>query len=290
MSLEQVGINHIILQLPEVQRKELLNGLRSVLPGQRTASFTMDMVRNVFNDTIGVSSEDNQPPLKGTLSLQAHSQQSVQNLPPVQAQPPRPDPPSRGRGGRGRSRGSGYARGANSGRGSAQVNQDNYNHDPGYTIPSSTRGTARGRGTGSSRGAATSGYYGTPQNSTQHTRTMWCSLCLGPQGATHYTFQCQVYKTPSEKRQRLYNLNLCSNCTRPRHPGECSISVQECRSHPGVRHYKWLCEAQWITQNQQYQQPQYQQYQQPSQNQYYQQPHNQQYQQPVQQQYQGGQA
>ena len=89
---------------------------------------------------------------------------------------------------------------------------------------------------------------------------MWCSLCLGPQSLRHYTFQCPVYQTPAAKRQRLWTLELCSNCTRPRHEGECSASVQECWSHPGVRHYRWLCEAQWQPQNQQFQQQQNQQY------------------------------
>ena len=73
MSLEQVGVNHIILQLPEEQRKELLNGLRALLPSQKTASFTMDMVRSVFNDTVGISTDEEATPLKGTLNLQAHT-------------------------------------------------------------------------------------------------------------------------------------------------------------------------------------------------------------------------
>ena len=73
MSLEQVGVNHIILQLPEEQRKELLNGLRALLPSQRTASFTMDMVRSVFNDTVGVSTDEEATPLKRTLNLQTHT-------------------------------------------------------------------------------------------------------------------------------------------------------------------------------------------------------------------------
>ena len=272
MSLEQVGVNHVILQLPEEQRKELLNGLRALLPGQKTTSFTMDMVRSVFNDTVGVSTEEEPTPLRGTLSLQVQSQQTAQNQPLTQAQPPQSEPPSRGRGGRGRSRWFGYSRGA-----------------------------------GPSGGSGNTGYYSTAittanrdDQNNGHQRPMWCSLCLGPQSLTHYTFKCPVYQTPAEKRQRLWDLQLCSNCASPSHQGECRSSIQECRIHPGVRHYRWLCEAHWHSQNysqhpqnqqyqqsqnQQYQDPQNQQYQQ-SQNQQYQQPQNQQYQQPQSQQYQ----
>ena len=70
MSLEEVGVIFIIESLPDEHKKELRSGLRALQPGQKTASFTIDNVRNVFNDTIGAETEEKPAPSKGTLSLQ----------------------------------------------------------------------------------------------------------------------------------------------------------------------------------------------------------------------------
>ena len=50
--------------------------LRALLPSQRTASFTMDMVRSVFNDTVGIDTDEEAKPLKRTLNLQTHTVES----------------------------------------------------------------------------------------------------------------------------------------------------------------------------------------------------------------------
>ena len=73
MTLEEVGVIFIIESLPDEHRRDLRNGLRALQPGQKTASFKIDTVRNVFNDTIGVKTEEHPAPLKGTLSLQTHT-------------------------------------------------------------------------------------------------------------------------------------------------------------------------------------------------------------------------
>ena len=73
MSLEEVGVIFIIESLPDEHKKELRSGLRALQPGQKTASFTIDNVRNVFNDTIGAETEEKPAPLKGSLSLQTHT-------------------------------------------------------------------------------------------------------------------------------------------------------------------------------------------------------------------------
>ena len=322
MSLEEVGVNFIIETLPDEHKTDLRNGLRALQPGQKTASFKIDTVRNVFNDTIGVKTENEPAPLKGTLSLQTHQTLNTPKPPQVsqmqtQASSHQPEPPSSGRGGRGRSRGQGpsYSTGA-TGTGSPYGGNQGYAGHSGYSRGSFyNRGQAPGRGAGyggsyqfrnDNYNSANQTPYRDSSNNTGQGRGVWCSLCIGPYSLTHPTFQCTVYQTPAEKRQRLWNLDLCCDCARPRHNGECSYSIRECGIHLGVRHYRWLCDASQQPQSQQSQYPQtlsqqsqYQQLQsQPSQyqQQQFQQPQfqppltQQQYQQNHQIQHQGGQA
>ena len=324
LSLEEVGMLLIIETLPEEHRIELRNGLRALQPGQRNASFKIETVRNVFNDTIGVKKDDETQPQKSTLNLQTlQSDPTTKNTQVSQTQthapPPQPEPPSRGRGGRGRGRGRGsnHDNGA-TGTGSNGGGNQGYGGNSGYSRGSFyNRGQAPGRGAGQHRGAGNGGYnnqfrndgYNTANqthytghpNSTQQYQRTWCSLCTGPTSMSHPTFECRIYKTPAEKRQRLWNLGLCMDCTRKRHLGECSPYITECRIHTGVRHYTWLCEEypqpQSQSQYHQYQQPQSQQpqyqqpqFQQPQNQPQFQQPQSQQYQQYNQMQHQGGQA
>ena len=320
LSMEEVGMLLIIETLPDEHRTELRNGLRTLYPGQRNACFKIETVRDIFNDTIGVKKDDNTPQ-KATLNLQAiQTNATTKNTqvsqPQTQVPPHTQEPYSRGRGGRGKSRGRGssYANGA-TGTGSNGGGNQGYGGDPDYSRGSFYgRGQAPGRGAGQFRGASNGGYqnhfrndgYNTANqtsytgysNNTQQSKR-WCSLCTGPMSLTHPTFECRVYKTPAEKRQRLWNLGLCRDCTKTRHPGECSPYITECRIHTGVRHYTWLCEAyqqpqaQSLSQYPQFQQPQHQQnhlqhsQQQPPQ---LQQSQNQQYQQYNQMPHQGGQA
>ena len=115
-------------------------------------------------------------------------------------------------------------------------------------------GATAGAGTGTGQGGYYSHHgndnYNAPynsnftesQNNSHQGRGLWCSVCTGPQSQTHQTFQCRIYKTPEEKRQRLWELNLCPKCARPNHHGECSYRIN-CRYHPGERHYTWLCDT-----------------------------------------------
>ncbi|MCP4274571.1 MAG: hypothetical protein GY781_21815, partial [Gammaproteobacteria bacterium] len=72
MEVEHIGVNHIIEKLPDKYRSELQNGLRVLQPGQTNAAFSRKIVKDVYNDTIGVKTEQPTPP-KGTLSFLAQT-------------------------------------------------------------------------------------------------------------------------------------------------------------------------------------------------------------------------
>ena len=76
MSVEEIGVNFVIESLPDEYRTELRNGLRALQPGKKTAAFSKNTVKEVFNDTIGVRKDtQNNSTLKGTLNLQAQTHQ-----------------------------------------------------------------------------------------------------------------------------------------------------------------------------------------------------------------------
>ena len=89
MSVEEIGINFVIECLPDEYQTELRNGLRTLHPGQKTATFSKKTVQEVFNDTIGVRKETpSNSHLKGTLSLLAQTAGNKQQQQQKQQRPP----------------------------------------------------------------------------------------------------------------------------------------------------------------------------------------------------------
>ena len=245
MSVEEAGINHVIESLPEEYRNELRNGLRSLQPGQKTAAFSMKLVREVFNDTIGVRTEQTPTPMKGTLSLQA--QTAGGKAPHVETLITNP-PPQGGRGpsynrGSSYNRDSGFDRDMSYGRGAAYGGYTNYNRGACHEGAYSTH----------NRGASNTGYQAYNGHAQQNRPLLetWCSLCPGQGYHDHDTVRCPYYPTPEDKKRKLYQLGLCTRCCRYPHQGECSQTIKECTVHPGQRHYTWLCELHYQNQQRQ---------------------------------------
>ena len=234
MEVEHIGVNHIIENLPDKYRSELQNGLRVLQPGQTNAAFSRKTVKNVFNDTIGVKTEQPTPP-KGTLSFLAQTtggsapcSQGLQIPHPnnnpysmcqpqyqTQVQQAQNDPQAwEGRG------------------------NNFYYHNGSPFIPPVNSHPQVAHAPAFTRGAANVSTNTGAIYKRSHT-TPLCTLCTGEDAVTHNTFNCSQFPTPESKRNKLLELTRCPDCAGRLHDGVCKINY--CPKHPGQKHYWWLC-------------------------------------------------
>ena len=266
LNVEQLCVSYLLESLPAAYKAILREALRRLRPNGDNAAFSAAEIRKVFNDTIGVMTDDTAPQNKhppSFISNYGHPNSkrgksrgsghwSNKTAPPQQpaAQPPAPPPapapapapaaqpptpaaapvalPPTGT--PQPPQGSQYPPQTPQHYGQQDQPGNNPSYYPRYSFRGRYQGYRGSRGRGNYRGG-----YGNPYN----IRT--CYICQDDSKYNHDSVRCTNFPTAALRRQHLEATGRCNCCTQPLHPGEDCIRPRECCFHPGERHWPYLC-------------------------------------------------
>ena len=267
LTVGELLTTYLIESFPTFYKTQMKEALRALQPNKRKATFSPEEVRKVFNDTIGATYDEatiqnkNLPAFlshygqnqrrhrRGRGSSHWSNRKPPQTTPPsaptqptaptptapipsatpapqpAQPLPPAGNPPQ--------------PQGTN-----PQPQTPQHYHQNGYpgNNPSYPRNNYRGSYQGYRGGRGRGAYRGNRGGYGGINRKRTCYICQDDSKYEHWSTDCPTFTSPAARRERLTAIGRCNCCTYQVHPGECNM--QECPSHPGEKHWQYLCGGQ----------------------------------------------